>query len=283
MKVMVIVKASASSEAGVLPSEELLNAMMQFNEQLVQAGIMESGDGLKPSSQGLRVRFDGNSRSVTKGPFAETNELIAGYWVWNVENMQQALDWVKKCPNPMQEVSDIEIRPFYEMEDFAEVDTRGEIREQEAALRNQLSMQQASLNNYLFFEGQCEQALDFYQQHLAAHIHFKMRFSESPQPLPAGAIPEGFDNKIMHAEFSIGNARIFASDGCVGEGASFKGFSLALTVQVEADAHRVFDALAQGGSVQMPLSEVFWSPLYGQVTDKFGVAWMVMLPSSTSQ
>ncbi len=281
MKVMVIVKASPGSEAGTLPSEELMSAMGQFNEQLVKAGIMQSGDGLKPSSQGLRVRFNGKNRSVSTGPFAETNELIAGYWVWNVSSMDEALEWVKKCPNPMEEESDIEIRPFYEMEDFAEVDTSGEFAAQEAQLRQTISLQQATLNPYLFFEGRCDEALEFYQQHLAAKPGLIFRFSDSPEPIPEGAIPDGFENKVMHCEFSIGNVKIFASDGsCADEPTSFAGFSLALTVQTEDDAHRVFDALAEGGQINMPLSQTFWSPLYGQVSDKFGIAWMVMLPAT---
>ncbi len=133
MKVMVIVKASPSSEACVMPSTELLTAMGQFNEELVKAGIMVDGAGLKPSSAGVRVRFSGSSRTVIDGPFAETGELIAGYWIWKVQSLQEAIDWVKKCPNPMMEESDIEIRPFFEPEDFGEAFTP-ELREKEAGI-----------------------------------------------------------------------------------------------------------------------------------------------------
>jgi hypothetical protein len=120
MRVMVIVKATKDSEAGLLPSTEMLEAMGKYNEQLVNAGIMLAGDGLKPSSQGKRVGFDGASRTVIDGPFAETRELIAGYWLWEVKDMAEAVEWVKRCPNPMPGPSEIEIRPFYEMADFAE-------------------------------------------------------------------------------------------------------------------------------------------------------------------
>jgi PhnB protein len=281
MKVMVIVKASPSSEAGAMPSEELLSAMGKFNEDLVKAGIMLSGDGLKPSSEGLRVRFSGKDRTVTTGPFAETSELIAGYWVWNVASMDEALEWVKKCPNPMEDDSDIEIRPFFELEDFAEVDASGEVRAHETELRNTLSLQQATLNTYLFFNGRCEEALEYYQQHLAAKLELLLRFSDSPEPIPEGMLPDGFDNKIMHSELRIGNIRVLASDGCGGD-ASFSGCSLALTLQTEDDVRRVFDALADGGQVDMPLDKTFWSPLYGQVTDRFGISWMLMLPQADS-
>lgn len=120
MRVMVIVKATEDSEQGMLPSAELLEAMGRFNEELVNAGVMLSGDGLKPSSAGKRVAFDGASRSVIDGPFAETRELVAGFWIWEVKDMAEAIAWVKRCPNPMPGPSEIEIRPFYELTDFAE-------------------------------------------------------------------------------------------------------------------------------------------------------------------
>ncbi len=278
MKVMVIVKASADSEAGTMPSEELLTAMGKFNEELVGAGIMESGDGLKPSSEGLRVRFSGKNRTVTRGPFAETNELIAGYWVWNVASMDEAIEWIKKCPNPMEEDSDIEIRPFFEMSDFDEVDSTGEVLAKEKELRDTLSMRKASMNTYLFFSGRCDEALAYYQQHLGAKVEQLFRFNESPEPIPEGAIPDGFEDKVMHAVFTVGDVRIFASDGCSTDASSVGGFSLAMTVPDEDAVRRAFSALADGGTINMPLEQTFWSPLYGQVTDKFGISWMIMMP-----
>jgi hypothetical protein len=123
MRVMVMVKATEDSEAGIMPSTELLEAMGKYNEELVNAGIMLAGDGLKPSSQGKRVAFDGTGRTVIDGPFAETRELVAGYWIWEVKDMAEAVEWVKRCPNPMPGPSEIEIRPLYEMSDFAEIVT----------------------------------------------------------------------------------------------------------------------------------------------------------------
>lgn len=136
MKVMVIVKATKDSEAGVLPDQKLLTEMGQYNEQLVKAGIMLAGEGLHPSSKGVRVRFSGTNRTVTKGPFAETSELIAGFWMWRVKSMEEAIEWIKRCPNPMLEDSEIELRPVFEAEDFGEAMTP-ELREAEAALRAQ--------------------------------------------------------------------------------------------------------------------------------------------------
>ena len=118
MRVMVIVKANEDTEAGVMPSEQMLREMGAYNEQLVKAGIMLAGDGLKPSSQGARVVFSGKKRTVVDGPFAETKELIAGFWIWQVKSMQEAIEWAKRCPNPTGEESVLELRPFFETEDF---------------------------------------------------------------------------------------------------------------------------------------------------------------------
>jgi len=134
MRVMVLVKASKSSEAAEMPSTELLTAMGAYNERLVEAGVMLAGEGLKPSSEGARVLFSGKNRVVTDGPFAETKELVAGFWMWKVASMQEAIDWVKQCPNPMMEDSEIEIRPVFEMEDFGDAMT-DELRAQEDAIR----------------------------------------------------------------------------------------------------------------------------------------------------
>jgi len=135
---MVIVKATKDSEAGVMPTKELLGAMLNYNEALVKAGIMLAGDGLKPSSKGKRVRFSGSKRTVVDGPFAETKELVAGYWIWQVRSMEEAVEWVKRCPNPMPGDSELEIRPFFEAADFGENFTP-EAREQEERLRSEIA------------------------------------------------------------------------------------------------------------------------------------------------
>jgi hypothetical protein len=136
MRVMVMVKASPSSEAGEMPGEQLLSEMMTFNEELVKSGIMLAGEGLHPSSRGKRVRFSGKNRTVIDGPFAETKELVAGYWLWQVKSMDEAVEWVKRCPNPMMEESEIEIRQVFDPEDFGEAFTP-ELQAREEALRAQ--------------------------------------------------------------------------------------------------------------------------------------------------
>lgn len=123
MRFMVMVKATKDSEAGAPPTRELLEAMMAYNEELVKAGIMKGGDGLQPSSKGARVQFDGAKRAVVDGPFAETKELVAGYWLWECASLDEAIAWVKRCPNPMPGPSEIEIRPLFELADFGEIVT----------------------------------------------------------------------------------------------------------------------------------------------------------------
>jgi hypothetical protein len=138
MRVMVIIKATKNSEAGVMPGERLLTEMGNFNEELVKAGIMQAGEGLHPSSKGVRVRFTGNDTSVERGPFS--GELIAGFWLWKVKSMDEAIEWVRRCPNPYGEDGEVEIRPVFETEDFGE-ELTPEAREQEERLRAQLANQ----------------------------------------------------------------------------------------------------------------------------------------------
>ncbi|MCA9599832.1 MAG: YciI family protein [Myxococcales bacterium] len=144
MKVMVMVKATKNSEAGVMPGQELLAAMLQFNEELVKAGILLAGDGLHPSSKGKRVRMGGGKKTVIDGPFAETKELVAGFWIWQVRSMDEALEWARRCPEPMPgEEAELELRPLFEPEDFGEAFTP-ELQEHEARIRADAERQKGS-------------------------------------------------------------------------------------------------------------------------------------------
>ena len=141
MRFMVMIKANRDSEAGVMPSEKLLAEMGRFNEELVKAGVMQAGEGLQPSSKGARVNFSGKKRTVVDGPFAETKELIAGFWIWQVRSKEEAIEWVKRCPNPMDGDSQIEIRQVFEAEDFG-AEFTPELRAQEERLRAQIAGKQ---------------------------------------------------------------------------------------------------------------------------------------------
>ncbi len=141
MRVMVIVKANQDSEAGVMPSNELLSQMLEFNEQLVKAGVMLAGEGLHPSSKGVRIKFSGDQRTVIDGPFAETKELIAGYWLWQVKSLDEAIEWAKKCPNPTGEDGVLEIRPIFETADFGS-ELTPELQQKEERLRAEVAKKQ---------------------------------------------------------------------------------------------------------------------------------------------
>lgn len=190
------------------------------------------------------------------------------------------MEWVKRCPNPMPEESEIEIRPFYSCEDLAPVMTP-ELQAQEAQHGDQVAMRKATVQPYLFFGGRCEEALNFYRQALHAQIGLVLRWSDCPEPPPAGMLPPGYEQKIMHAEFTVGGMTLMASDGCGGpqDQPAPGGFRLALTVPTADLADRVFAAFwDNGGRVDMPMAKTFFSPRYGMVTDRFGIGWMVMVP-----
>ena len=138
MRFMIIIKANKDTEAGVMPSEQLLTDMGKFNEELVKAGVMLAGEGLQPSSKGARVKFSGTKRTVIDGPFTETKELVAGFWIWQVKSKQEAIEWVKRCPNPTGDEGEIEIRQIFEAEDFG-AEFTPELQEQEARLRAQIA------------------------------------------------------------------------------------------------------------------------------------------------
>ncbi len=277
MKVMVIVKASADSEAGKMPKQEMLAEMGKFNADLAAAGIMIDGAGLKPSSQGSRVVFNSNGRQVIDGPFAETKELIAGYWIWEVKSMDEAKEWVKRCPNPMPGVEEsiIEIRPYFALEDFG-AEYTPELQDADKQTQATIEQRGSFTQPYLFFGGRCEEAMELYGKVLGAQVLMKMRFNESPQPPPPGFLEDGFETKIMHSSIKIGDTTIMASDGCDSR-SSFEGFRLAYQTKTTEQAEKAFAGLSEGGKVDMPLTKTFWSPLYGQVTDKFGLGWMVMV------
>ena len=133
---------------------------------------------------------------------------------------------------------------------------------------------------YLFFNGLCEEAVEFYRKAIGAEVEFMMRFKESPEPPPPGTVPPGFENKIMHASFRIGQTTVMASDGCSADKPDFEGFSLSLSVANEAEADRAFAALAEGGQVRMPLTKTFWSPRFGMLADRFGLGWMISVTPS---
>lgn len=274
MRVMVMVKATADSEAGVMPSEQLLADMGRYNEELVKAGIMEAGEGLHPSSKGVRVQFSGARRSAVDGPFAETKELVAGFWLWKVKSMQEAVEWVKRCPNPMPGDSEIEIRPIFEAEDFG-AEFTPELREQEDRLRAEITRQQqgrqASVNPvpeaagaipYLVVKGAAD-AIAYYQRVFGAEVVGRLD------------APDG----VLHAELKVGPARFMLTEeraerGALGPKAIGGSASHAVVYVPDADA-TVARAVEAGAVLGMPVADQFWGDRSGTLTDPFGHQWFV--------
>ena len=281
MRFMVIVKATKDSEAGILPDTGHLAAMGKYNEELVKAGVMVVADGLHPSSKGVRVRFSGKERTVIDGPFTETKELVAGFWLWQVRSREEAIKWLERAP--FDGGTEVELRQVFEPEDFGAALTP-ELRQQEQRLRAQTTGQQTAepaapvlVQPYLDFEGRCEEALDYYRKALGAEVQMLLRFADGPQGSPEGrqTLAPGSEKKVMHSEFRIGDTTLMASDCFCSGKPNFQGVSISLTPPDDAEARRLFDALADGGDVRQPLTETFFASSFGMVTDRFGLGWMV--------
>ena len=277
MRFMVLVKANGNTEAGVMPSEQLLAEMTAFNTELVNAGILLAGEGLQPSSKGARIRFSGTERSVIDGPFAETKELIAGYWIWQVKSREEAIEWAKRCPNPTGEESVLELRQIFEPGDFGEALTP-ELREQEENLRAQAAKQTQSpaapklqVSPYLSFDGRCEEAFGFYAQVLGGKIQGLFPYAGTPVE---SHVPEDFRSKVMHATLTFGDQTLLGSDVQPDRYQKPGGMQVSLQIGDPAEAERIFRAFEPGATVTMPLQKTFWSERFGMLTDRFGIRWM---------
>jgi len=278
MRFMVMIKANRDSEAGVMPSKQLLADMGRFNEELVKAGVMLAGEGLHPSSKGARVNFSGKKRTVVDGPFAETKELIAGFWIWKVRSKEEAIEWVKRCPNPMEGDSQIEIRQVFEAEDFG-AEFTPELREQEERLRAQIASQSAAAGAgkpkvepvpapdgatpYLIIRDAAD-AIAYYRKAFGAEQVVRM---DAP------------DGKVMHAEMKVGRARFMLTEERPQYHAlspqSLGGSASTAVVHVP-DVDTVFArAVEAGAKVTMPLADQFWGDRSGSITDPFGHNWMI--------
>lgn len=271
MKFMILVKATKESEAGEMPGEQLLADMGKFNEELVKAGIMQAGEGLHPSSKGARVRFKGKERTVIDGPFAETKELVAGFWIWECKSKEEAIEWVKRCPNPMVSESEIEIRQVFTAEDFGEAFTP-ELQAQEERLRKEIERKAAGVPKvpeskgatpYLVVKG-AKDAIGYYQRVFGAQLVHSL---DAP------------DGSIMHAELKVGPAQFFLTEERPEFGSlsplTVGGSSSSAVIYVE-DADTVVDkAVKAGAKVTMPVADQFWGDRCGNIVDPFGHQWFV--------
>jgi predicted 3-demethylubiquinone-9 3-methyltransferase (glyoxalase superfamily) len=257
MRVMVIIKADERTEAGAMPSEQLLAAMGKFNEELVKAGVMLAGEGLHPSSKGKRVRFSEGKATVIDGPFTDAKELIAGFWLWQVKSMDEAVEWVKRMPGPDDlpdgASAEIEIRPVFEAEDFG-AEFTPELREQEARLRAQIEQK---ITPFLWFDTQAEEAMNFYTAIFKnSKVGNVTRYGE------AGPGPEG---SVMTASFELEGLQFTALNG----GPEFK-FTEAISFLVDCKSQKEVDELWE------KLSEGGEEGPCGWLKDKYGVSWQIV-------
>lgn len=269
MRFAIIRKADPQTEQGCMPSDALLKAMGEYNQALADAGILRGGEGLHPSSEGLRIRFDKGVPTVTNGPFAETRELIAGFTVIEVDSKEQAIEWASQWPRLDAEGgAELELRQLYEMEDFEP----GEGLQLHADLEERMARQPASACPYLFFPGTCREAFEFYADCLGGRIEAMMTHAEAPP----GVVPEGVPpESVMHACLEVGRWTLMGSD-CPPEMYDRpQGFSVQIAINNAARAEQAFSRLAQGGEVRMAFGETFWAHRFGMLVDRFGTPWMI--------
>lgn len=269
MRFIILRKADADTEAGVMPSEELLSAMADYNIALAEAGLMVSGEGLHPSAKGARITFRDGTPHVTEGPFPETHELLAGFTIITADSKEEAIEWVKRWPAMDGEGNvQLELRQVFELADFA----AGDAIDKHANLGSQLAKQPSGMAPYLMFNGQCREAFEFYAECLGGHINALMTYGSTPA---AKDVPEALHEHIVHACMSIGKLELMASDVPPEQYQKPQGFYVQIAIDDPANAERAFHALAAGGTVHMPFEQTFWAYRFGMLVDRFNVPWMI--------
>ena len=269
MKFMILRKADMDTENGIMPSETLFSAMADYNTQMAQAGILRSGEGLKPSADGTRIKFQQGKPIITDGPFTETKELLASYTIIEVNSRQEALDWAKRWPKDDADGNaELELRQLYEMCDF----TNGPGLQKQIHLEQKLRKQPLFSSSYLLFDGNCREAFEWYAEVLGGTIIMMLTGAESPV---AEEIPAEFADKIMHVSLQVRNWMLMGSDCPPGMFAKPQGFHVQIAFEDEQQAEATFNQLAEGGLVQMPFEPTFWAKRFGMLVDRFGIPWML--------
>jgi len=269
MKFMLMRKADKDTEQGVMPSEELLQAMADYNEEMLKAGVLVSGEGLHPSKDGCRIEFRNGDPVITDGPFAETKELLAGFTVLEVASKEEAIDWATRWPRSDADGhARLELRPFFELEEFEP----GAAIDKHRQMGEQLQRLPAQINIHLAFAGNCREAMAFYADILGGQIESMFTHGETPM---ADQTPEDWHDKIVHASLNLKGRRIMGADMAGDCYTRPQGVQVHLEYSDTEQAERVFNQLAEDGSIVMPFENTFWAHRFGMVTDRFGTQWMV--------
>jgi PhnB protein len=275
MRFMMIVKPGIELAPGEVPSEEMIAEMGRFNEEMMKAGVLVDLSGLQPSAQGARVQFSRGKRTLVDGPFAETKELVGGYWIINVKSREEAIDWAMRAPCPSGKGGDaeIEVRQFFELEDFGETAAVEKAKELAKELKGEKTAGPTIRPNiYLNFNGTCEEAFRFYERAIGAKIECLLRHAGTPAE---AHVPAEWQQKIMHGRLNVNGEVIMASDAFTANFQPPQGFSVALQIKDVAEAERSFRALSENGQVKMPLQETFWATRFGMLVDQYGIPWMI--------
>lgn len=265
MKYMMMRKADKDTERGVLPSQEILRAMADYNERMMQAGVFVSGNGLRPTSEGCRIQFHNGEPLVTTGPFDQTAELLAGYSILEVDSLEDAIAWAKQWPTEdTGGNTTLELRRYFTMEDF---DPGSGLDKHKALSRLPLEM-----NVHVGFPGTCREAMTFYQEVTGGNLEALVTYGETPA---AEGVPADWHAKIVHASLNLRGRRLMGADTAGDCYQAPMGAQVHLEYDDPEQAERVFSQLAQGGSVMMPFEQTFWANRFGMTTDRFGVQWMI--------
>ncbi|MBL3558567.1 MULTISPECIES: YciI family protein [Marinobacter] len=265
MKYMLMRKADSDTEKGVLPSEDMLQAMADYNERMAQAGVFIDGDGLRPTSEGCRIQFRNGEPTVLQGPFEQTSELLAGYSVLEADSLEDALAWAKQWPREDGGGNvTLELRRYYTLEDFAPG----------AALEKHRSHGNLprEMNVHVAFGGNCREAMEFYAELTAGNLEAMITYGETPA---AEDVPAEMHDRIVHSSLNIRGRRLMGADMAGDCYQSPQGAQVHLDYADTEQSERVFNALSKEGTVIMPFEQTFWAHRFGMVKDRFGVQWMI--------
>ncbi len=265
MRFMLIRKADPQTEQGVLPSQELLAAMADYNARMVEAGVFVDGNGLRPSTEGARVEFHNGEPVVIDGPFAETKELLAGYSVLEVDSLAEAIAWAKQWPTlDSNGNARLELRPYFSLADFEPG--------QGLAQHQQLAKVPDGMNVHLAFAGNCREAMAFYAEVTGGELEQILTYGETPA---AADVPASLHDRIIHASLNLRGRKLMGADMQLEDYEPPRGMQVQLDYKDPEQAARTFDALAAGGKIFMPLAQTFFAYRFGMLTDRFGINWMI--------
>lgn len=269
MRFMMMRKADTATEQGDMPSEAMLNAMVAYNEQMSAAGVFVSGEGLAPTRRGCRIKFHGGKPRVIHGPFEPASDQIAGYTILDVDSLEEAIHWACQWPTMDGDGNSlIELRQYFAEEDF--VPGAGIDRHLQLQARQQKRPDE--FNVYLMFDGRCEEALMFYAELFGGVIEQMMRYGDSPV---AHEVPAERHAQIIHGALNLGGRYLMGSDMCRDVYQAPVSASVQMSYRDAARGESVFNALTEGGEIEMPFAETFWAHRFGAVRDRFGVSWMI--------